>query len=119
MTVALDHLQIAIPAGGEDAARRFWSGLVGLEEIPKPADLASRGGLWLRLAAGIELHLGVDPDFHPAAKGHPGLRLDDFDALLVRLAAAGITATPEHDHRGRRRLHILDPFGNRIELIAA
>lgn len=115
--VRLDHLQIAIPAGGEDRARRFWSGLLGLEEIAKPPALAARGGLWFNLG-GVQLHLGVDPDFRPAAKAHAGLVVEDFDGAMAALTAAGIEVEPGCDARGRRRAYLADPFGNRLELIA-
>ena len=117
--LALDHVQLAIPAGGEDEARAFWCGLLGLEEQAKPPELAARGGLWLRLAGGIGLHLGVDPGFRPATRAHPGLAVADFDALIARLAAAGIGPPVDRDHAGRRRAWLADPFGNRIELVAA
>jgi catechol 2,3-dioxygenase-like lactoylglutathione lyase family enzyme len=117
--LALDHLQFAIPEGGEARARAFWCGVLGCEEIAKPAALAGRGGLWLALADGFELHLGVDPDFHPAAKAHPGFRVAGLDAALARLARAGIAAEQDLDTKGRRRAYLADPFGNRIELIEA
>ncbi len=37
--IALDHIQLAIPAGGEQRARAFWTGLPGLAEIDKPEAL--------------------------------------------------------------------------------
>ena len=41
MTVLrIDHVQVAAPPGCEAAARAFYGGLLGLEEIPKPGLLA-------------------------------------------------------------------------------
>lgn len=84
MTLALDHIQIAIPAGGEDAARAFWCAGLGLAEIAKPDALKARGGLWLALN-GAELHLGVEPDFTPARKAHPGFAVIDIDTVAGSL----------------------------------
>ena len=114
----IDHLQLAIPTGGEDAARAFWVGAMGFAERPKPTALASRGGLWVA-APGIELHLGVELDFRPARKAHPGLRVAGIDALAARLAAAGAPVTWDDAIQGVRRFFTADPFGNRVEVIAA
>ena len=67
----LHHVQLAIPAGGEQACRAFWGGLLGMDELAKPPVLAARGGCWFR-GGGVEVHLGVEQDFTPAAKAHPG-----------------------------------------------
>lgn len=114
----IDHLQLAIPPGGEDAARAFWIGAMGFAERPKPAALAGRGGLWVA-APGIELHLGVEADFRPARKAHPGLRVAGIDALAARLAAAGAPVSWDDAIPGVRRFFTADPFGNRVEVIAA
>ena len=98
--LGLDHVQIAIPPGGEDRARAFYVGVLALAEIPKPADLASRGGLWLALG-GLQLHLGVEADFRPARKAHPALRVRGLADYLTRAksstspsAAAPSSSTP-------------------------
>jgi catechol 2,3-dioxygenase-like lactoylglutathione lyase family enzyme len=45
--VEIDHVQLAIPRGGEDRAREFYVDVLGLKETRKPPELAGRGGLWL------------------------------------------------------------------------
>ena len=85
----LDHVQIAAPPGCEDAARAFYGKLLGFEELPKPAELAARGGCWFRVGA-LELHVGVEEDFVPARKAHPGFAVGDLDALSARFAEHGI-----------------------------
>jgi len=114
---ALDHVQLAMPVGGEAQARAFFSGVLEMTEIPKPAVLAARGGVWF--AAGVvALHLGVEAEFRPAHKAHPALLVDDLDAMLVRLRAADVAISDnEPPLEGYRRVHISDPFGNRIELM--
>jgi catechol 2,3-dioxygenase-like lactoylglutathione lyase family enzyme len=114
---AIDHVQLAMPAGGEDRARAFYGGLLGMAELPKPAELAKRGGCWF--ASGIvQIHLGVEGDFRSAKKAHPALRCRDYGTLTARLRSAGIEVADDHNIPGVRRCHIFDPFGNRIELIA-
>ncbi|HEY9181529.1 MAG TPA: VOC family protein [Candidatus Baltobacteraceae bacterium] len=111
---AIDHVQLAMPPGREDDARAFFCGVLGMTELPKPAELASRGGCWF--ASGVvQVHLGVEADFRPARKAHPGLRCADLRQTLARLRAAGISY--EEDRRtGMLRAFVDDPFGNRIEL---
>jgi catechol 2,3-dioxygenase-like lactoylglutathione lyase family enzyme len=114
--VRLDHVQLAMPAGGEAEADAFYVGVLGLEMRPKPPAMAARGGRWF-FSDGLEIHLGVDPDFRPARKAHPALVVDDLDALTATLAAAGVDLRPDTELAGVRRGFVDDPFGNRIELI--
>jgi catechol 2,3-dioxygenase-like lactoylglutathione lyase family enzyme len=112
--VVLDHVQVAMPEGGEDAARAFYAGLLGLTETVKPEPLRDTGGVWF--AEG--LHLGVERSFAPARKAHPGLAVADVDACADRLRAAGHRITWDDRWPGVRRFHIQDPFGNRVEVLA-
>jgi catechol 2,3-dioxygenase-like lactoylglutathione lyase family enzyme len=114
--VGLHHVQLAAPAGSEDALRAFYGGLLGLPEVPKPPGLAARGGAWFR-SAGVELHLGVEEGFRPARKAHPGLLVDGLDALAARLAVAGVDVVWDGDFPGYRRCYVADPVGNRLELL--
>jgi catechol 2,3-dioxygenase-like lactoylglutathione lyase family enzyme len=116
MFLSLDHVQLAMPRGGEDAARAFYGGVLGMEEVEKPAPMRSSGGAWFR-AGGMELHLGVEDGFRPARKAHPGLRVDDVDAHAVRCAAAGVPVEWDDRYPGVRRVYVADPFGNRIEIL--
>ncbi len=113
---ALDHVQIAVSEGSEEACRSFYLGLLGLSEIEKPGGLRGRGGFWTR-GPGFELHVGIDPDFHPSTKGHPAFRTRALDALSNRLASAGYAVRPDGAIEGRRRFFTDDPAGNRIEFI--
>ena len=67
---AIDHVQLAMPAGEEETARRFYRDLLGMAEIPKPPELAKRGGCWFESGT-VQIHLGVEQDFRPAQKAHP------------------------------------------------
>lgn len=114
--VLIDHVQLAMPPGQEEMARRFYGGVLGMVEIPKPSKLARRGGCWFE-SGRVQLHLGVEPDFRPAKKAHPALRCRDYDGLMSRLRSAAVEITNDESVPGVQRCHIADPFGNRIELI--
>lgn len=116
MIAGLHHVQLATPPGREDALREFCVGLLGMVEVAKPPALAARGGVWFRGGA-AELHFGVEADFRPAVKAHPALVVDDLDALIDRLTAAGRPVRRDGDFPGYRRCYVDDPNGNRIELL--
>ena len=115
MITMLDHIQLAIPPGAEDAARAFYAGLLGLKEIEKPEALRSRGGVWFHLHDGRQLHLGVENDFRPNKKAHPCFVTDDFEQLTSRLSASGYVIQYDDLNPPVRRLFTHDPSGNRIE----
>jgi catechol 2,3-dioxygenase-like lactoylglutathione lyase family enzyme len=113
----IDHVQVAIPAESEATARAFYVDLFEFEERPKPPHLAGRGGLWLR-SGSVDVHLGVDPDFHAARKAHPALRCANYRALIERLKAGGVEIIDDPHPIGKaRHCYVSDPFGNRLELI--
>jgi catechol 2,3-dioxygenase-like lactoylglutathione lyase family enzyme len=114
--VAIDHVQLAMPAGGEGDAIGFYEGLLGIPNVPKPPHLAARGGCWFEAGA-LKVHLGVEQDFRPARKAHPALRVRDLPALRGRLEAAGCRIVDDEPLEGYDRCYVDDPFGNRIELL--
>lgn len=113
---ALHHVQLAIPAGGEDACRVFWAGVLGMDELEKPPVLAARGGCWFR-GGGVEVHLGVEQDFAPARKAHPGVLVRDLRALAEVLETAGVDVAWDPEFPGHDRFYAHDPFGNRLEFL--
>ena len=113
---AIDHVQLAMPAGAEETARRFYRDVLGMREVEKPAVLARRGGCWFASGA-VQVHLGVEEDFRAARKAHPALRCGDYEGMVARLRAAGVEVREDDNVPGVRRCHVSDPFGNRIELI--
>lgn len=112
----LDHVQLAMPIGREPEARAFYGGLLDLPEVPKPPELAKRGGAWFE-SSWVKIHLGVDPDFRPARKAHPGILVEGLSELVGRLRRAGCSVIDDDTMPGRSRVYVDDPFGNRIELI--
>ena len=114
--VAIEHVQLAMPEGMEQAARDFYQGLLGIPEVPKPAQLARRGGVWFELGA-LKVHLGVEKDFRPARKAHPAFLVRDLPTLIERLERHNIPVTHDDGMPGYLRVYVADPFGNRIELM--
>jgi len=114
--LGFDHVQLAMPAGKEAAARAFYSGVLGLLEESKPANLAPRGGVWFR-GGNLRLHLGVDRDFHPAGKAHPAILVRGLTELAARCRAAGFPPVTDEPLAGFDRVYVFDPFGNRLELL--
>lgn len=112
----LDHIQLAMPAGGEDQARRFYGDLLGLAEVEKPDNLKKRGGCWFERGT-IRVHLGVEADFRAARKAHPAFLVDDLAGLVARLTEGGVAARRDEPLPGYDRVYVDDPFGNRIELM--
>ena len=117
MFIRLDHVQLAMPAGGEAAARRFYAGVLGFSELEKPVALRSRGGCWFELG-GITVHLGVDKEFRAATKAHPAFAVEAIEKLAERFEALDVSVTwdelllPEIN-----RFYAHDPFGNRLEFL--
>lgn len=112
--MSLHHVQVSCPAGSEEALRAFYVGVLGMTELPKPPRLAARGGAWFRGGA-AEIHCGVEEPFQPARKAHPGVAVDDIEALADTVAAAGGDVRWDEAIPGLRRFHTDDPVGNRLE----
>ncbi|MFE4264660.1 VOC family protein [Streptomyces sp. NPDC056883] len=116
MLAGVDHVQLAAPPGSEERLRAYYTEVLGMTEIPKPPVLAARGGCWF--AAGpVQLHLGVEEDFRPARKAHPGLRVEGIKAYADRLEARGALVVWDDNLPGHLRFYSEDPVGNRIEFL--
>jgi len=115
--IGIDHVQLAMPPGGEPAAIAFYEGVLGITNVPKPAHLASRGGCWFEDPP-VRVHLGTEPDFRPARKAHPALVVDDLDAVVGQLEQYGFAVRVDVAPDGGAQHYVDDPFGNRIELVA-
>lgn len=112
----IDHVQLAMPPGGEKVAVAFYEGLLGIRHVLKPAHLAVRGGCWFE-DHDVKVHLGIDDDFRPARKAHPALLVTDLRALVDVFRNAGIEVRDDEPLAGYDRVYVDDPFGNRIELM--
>lgn len=114
--LGLHHTQITIPEGGEERARDFYVGILGLVEVQKPPELAKRGGMWAR-SERLEIHLGIETPFRPATKAHPGIIVKDLDELGTHLEASHCEVRWDDDFPEFRRFYADDPFGNRLEFL--
>jgi catechol 2,3-dioxygenase-like lactoylglutathione lyase family enzyme len=114
--VGLHHVQLAMPPDEEEAAVKFYGAILGLEQVPKPADLSPRGGVWFR-TGDLEVHLGMEEPFSPAVKAHPAFLVDGLETMKARIEAAGYRVTDTVQIEGFHRVYVRDPFGNRVELI--
>jgi catechol 2,3-dioxygenase-like lactoylglutathione lyase family enzyme len=112
----IDHVQLAMPPGGEARACQFYEGLLSIPEMPKPPHLAARGGCWFEHGS-LKIHLGVEQEFRPAKKAHPALLVSDLESIVSRLRAAGVRIVDDEPLDGYARVYVDDPFGNRIELM--
>jgi catechol 2,3-dioxygenase-like lactoylglutathione lyase family enzyme len=112
----LDHVLLAMPAGRELDARNFYSGILGIPETKKPAELVGRGGCWFEDGE-LKVHLGVEKNFTPARKAHPAFLVEDLAALTAVLTRAGCPISHDEPLEGYDRIFVHDPFGNRIELL--
>ncbi len=113
---AIDHVQLAMPAGEEEQARFFYGGVLGLPEKQKPPHLAKRGGVWFE-EGDLKFHLGVEKEFRPAKKAHPALLVKGINDLIEKCRSAGYEVTSDEPLEGYNRVYVHDPFGNRIELM--
>jgi hypothetical protein len=116
---ALNHVQLAAPPGCEEAARAFFGELLALPELEKPPALAARGGVWFAIGSEQQLHIGVTAEHVPARKAHPAFTATDLDALAAALCRAGHPVLWDADLPSVRRFYVDDPWGNRLELLAA
>ena len=117
MILAIHHAQITIPIGAEDEARRFYCGILGLKEIPKPKELAGRGGFWLAVGD-LQLHVGTENGVHPGtSKAHVAYEVADIENWRTMLTQRGVEIFDGIPIPGMNRFEFRDPFGNRVEFL--
>jgi catechol 2,3-dioxygenase-like lactoylglutathione lyase family enzyme len=114
--VGLDHIQLAMPPGQESVADSFYCDVLGFQRMAKPSHLEKRGGRWF-VSNGVQVHLGVEQEFAPARKAHPGLVVNSLEKLKERLEAAGVAIVLDTQILGFERFYASDPFGNRLEFM--
>ena len=111
----LNHIQICIPKDKEEEARRFYTNVIGLKEIPKPEALIPNGGLWY-LVADIQMHIGAENEINKS-KRHPAFEVGNLQMAREHLEMHMIPIQEETVIPGQKRFSFTDPFGNRIELM--
>ncbi len=116
MTVlGLDHVSLSVPFGREGEVAAFYSGVLGLDEIPVPNALAGRGLHWFALGTAA-LHVIAETQVARSVR-HPAILVADLEPFRSRLEAAGISIGAEPKLPGCERFSFLDPFGNRVEIL--
>lgn len=113
---SIDHVQLAAPKGSETIARKFFSEILGLQEVEKPGILGKRGGVWFQFGT-YQIHIGIEEPFAPAKKAHPAFQVENLEALKIHLAKNGINFIVDTDLPGANRIYMNDPFGNRMEIL--
>jgi catechol 2,3-dioxygenase-like lactoylglutathione lyase family enzyme len=117
MIQSIDHVQITIPKGQEEQAREFYCGLLGLQELEKPAELKGRGGIWLS-AGGMQMHIGTEDGVDRLkTKAHVAFLVSDAQEWRRKFHLRGVEILEGIPIPGCDRFEFRDPFGNRVELI--
>lgn len=112
----IDHIQLAAPKGCEESAREFFQGILGLTEVEKPEELKKRGGVWFEFGM-YQVHIGVEEPFSPAKKAHPAFVIENLEELKSHLKEKNVSFTEDENLPGANRIHLEDPFGNRLEFL--
>ncbi|WP_404349121.1 VOC family protein [Sutcliffiella horikoshii] len=112
----IDHVQLAMPKGLEDDARRFYGEILGFGEVEKPEPLRKRGGVWFS-RGDVQLHLGVEEPFIPAKKAHPAFEVHQIEEFKHYLSSQAVEYTVDDNLPGANRIYVSDPFGNRLEFL--
>jgi len=115
----LQHASVPMPPDGHEAARRFYGGALGLEEVRPPASLMTSMRLvWFRAGSdGHEIHCFAEERMDATcAAQHVCLQVDDLDAFRQRLEEHDVSVEEAVAIPNRPRIFIRDPFGNGIEL---
>jgi catechol 2,3-dioxygenase-like lactoylglutathione lyase family enzyme len=117
MILSIHHVQITIPLGCESEARKFYCGILGLAEIPKPDSLGKRGGFWLEVGD-RQVHVGVEPGFdRMQTKAHIAYEVSDLEHWRSTLQSIGVACEDGIPIPGLIRFEFRDPFGNRVEML--
>ncbi|MCP9810058.1 hypothetical protein KBY58_11495 [Cyanobium sp. HWJ4-Hawea] len=104
--------------GGHQEARDFYIGVLDMEEIPLPKEIAGQFDLlWFRFLD-MMIHLSFSDDYIPVPVGrHICLEVSGLLKLRTRLEAAGFKIEDQVKLADRDRFFIPDPFGNYFELM--
>lgn len=111
----LQHVSIEVRREDVAACVRFYS-LVGFEEVDPPESLRDRATWVERDGTQVHLMLVDDPVVPPT--GHHAILVDDYEATLTALRAAGFDPDPRAEHWGCPRSFVQNPAGHRVELMA-
>ena len=110
-----DHIHICVPAEKLEDARQFYTTIIGLQEMERPAGLNDSKGYWFNIAD-IELHIGIEP-LSSRSRRHSAFEINNITEAREHLNHHGVEIVEEPDIAGRERFAFIDPFGNKLELL--
>jgi catechol 2,3-dioxygenase-like lactoylglutathione lyase family enzyme len=119
----LNHVSITVTDVAK--AREFYTGVLGFEEIPRPA--FNFPGIWYGLGNGLSLHIILNDELvRPAVEretilaryGHFALWTEDADATAKHIEELGLPCRDVvSGPTGLRQVFVKDPDGNMVEFI--
>jgi catechol 2,3-dioxygenase-like lactoylglutathione lyase family enzyme len=113
--IRADHIHICVPPERLEAARQFYTGIIGLQQIERPDKIFRNAGYWFDIG-NIQLHIGVEPTLARTIR-HTAFQVADVAKAREILVKNNIEIAEEPVIPGRRRFAFIDPFGNRMELL--
>lgn len=114
--IRLQHTSIPMPPGASDQARRFYGGILGMDEKAPPSTVGNELVWFAAGPDGHEVHLFADSEPRATAAQHLCLQVDDIQALQENLEKAGVEIEETEPITNRPRFFVHDPFDNLIEL---
>jgi len=115
--LGVQHAQITIPKAAEPQAREFYCEFLGLNEIPKPESLQTRGGFWLEVGE-FQIHVGTEDGFdRTKTKAHIAYEVESLKDWRERLESSGVKIIEGVPIPNYSRFEFRDPFGNRVEFL--
>ncbi len=112
----LQHVSLEVEPDQVESAIAFWR-LVGFEPITSPEALGGHVS-WLE-RDGTQIHLIHTEAATAPVLGHAAVVVDDFDATLAAIEAAGHEVAEARQLWGARRAFAVGPGGHRVELMDA
>ena len=121
MNALIHHVNVTVPRALEDVAKHFYGVVMGLAEVPKPAESKGRGGAWYQLEQ-LQLHLSIEDGLGDEciSKRHICYTVADLAEAEAKFRAAGVEILPDDiPTPGWSRFYVRDPGGNRLEIAQA
>jgi catechol 2,3-dioxygenase-like lactoylglutathione lyase family enzyme len=121
MRAFFHHVNVTVPRHLEDAAKTFYGVVMGLTEVPKPAESRGRGGAWYQLGE-MQLHLSIEDGLgeNCLSKRHVCYTVANLGEAEAKFRSAGVEILPDDTPTpGWSRFYVRDPGGNRLEIAEA
>ena len=116
--IRIHHVQISVPEGSLEGARRFYCDIMGFKYIERPESLNSISGLWLGVDT-LQLHIReLDISDKPVTSDHVAYCVENLSEWRNRIAESGCEIREMIPVPGMKRFDFRDPFGNRIEILS-